>query len=107
MGFFLRCCSGKRFLSSCGGVPLVLQRGHRVPARGASGTSSLHLSREGPLGILLQSLPGPRSSTGIEANTSGFVSRADMDLGFTLGHPQGSQVLLSCGAMHVRSPLDS
>ena len=83
------------FFSSCGsklGVPLELQQGHQGPARGASGSSSLHASREGPLGIPLQSLLGPRSSSGVEARTSGFLSRANMDLGFPLGRPHGSQV---------------
>ena len=50
------------------------------------------MSREGPLGILLQSLPGPRSSSGFEAGTSGFVSRADMDIGIPLGCPEWSEV---------------
>ena len=43
------------------------------------------MSREGPLGIPLQSLPGLRSSSGVEAGTSGFLSRADMDLGVPHG----------------------
>ena len=34
-----------------------------------------------PLGIPLQPLPGPRSSSGVEAGTSGFLSSANMDLG--------------------------
>ena len=46
------------------------------------------MSREGPLGIPLQSQLGPRSSSGVEAGNSGFLSRADMDLGVHLGHPQ-------------------
>ena len=54
------------------------------------------MSREGPLGIPLQSLPGPRSSSGVEACTSGFLSSANMDLGVPLGHPQGSETS-SCG----------
>ena len=29
-----------------------------------------------------------------------------MDLGVPLGHPQGSQGLVSCGAMQVPSPLE-
>ena len=32
-----------------------------------------------------------KSSSEVEARTSGFCSRADMDLGVPLGHPQGSQ----------------
>ena len=49
------------------------------------------MSCEGPLGIPLQSQPGPRSSSGVEAGTSCFLSSADMDLGFPLEFPQGSQ----------------
>ena len=73
--------------------------------RGASGRSSLPSSHEGALEICLQSLPGPRSSSGVEAGNSGFLSRADMDLGVPLQRPQGSQGLISCGAMQVHSPL--
>ena len=51
------------------------------PTRVASGKSSLHANCEAPLGIPLQSLPGPRSSSETEAGTSGFLSSADMDLG--------------------------
>ena len=49
------------------------------------------MSRYGPLGIPLQSLPGPRSSSGVKAGTSEFLSRADMDLRVPLGRPQGKQ----------------
>ena len=94
------------FFSSWGGVPLKLQQGPQGPASGASGRYSLKASRKGPLGIPLQSLPGLRFSSGVEVETSGFLSRADMDLGVPLRHPEGSQDLLSCGAMQVRSPLD-
>ena len=70
----------------------------------ASGKASLHASCEGPLGILLQLLPGPRSSSGAEARTSGFLSSADMDLGVSLGFPQGSQ---ACLLWRHASPLSS
>ena len=63
----------------------------RDPLVGASGKSSLHARFEGLLRIPLQSLPGPRSSSGVEAETSGFLSSADMDLRVPLGCPQGSQ----------------
>ena len=63
----------------------------REPLVGAPAMSSLHASLEGPLGIPLPSLPGLRSSSGVEAGTSGFLSRANMDLGVPLGFPQGSQ----------------
>ena len=57
----------------------------------SSGKSSLHVSFQGPLGILLQSLLGLKSSFVIEAGISGFLSSADMDLGVPLEFPQGSQ----------------
>ena len=78
------------FFLTCGRVRLELRLGTQGPACGASGRSSLNLSREGPLGIPLQSLPGPRSSSGVEAGNSGFLSRADMDLRVPLGHPERS-----------------
>ena len=56
-----------------------------------SGKSSLHASCEGLLGIPLQSVPGPRSPSGAEAATSGFLSSAHMDLGVSMEFPQGSQ----------------
>ena len=56
---------------------------------GASGTSSLHARCEGPLGIPLQSLPGPASPFAVEARISGFLSSVDKDLGVPLGFPQG------------------
>ena len=58
-----------------------------------SGKSTLHGSCEGPLGIPLQSVLGPRSPSRAEATTSGFLSSADMDLGIPLEFPQESQVL--------------
>ena len=63
----------------------------RDPLEGASGMSSVHARCEGPLGIPLQSLLWPRSSFVVEARTSGFLSRADMDLRVSLGFPQGTQ----------------
>ena len=68
------------------------QRPHG-PTPGASERSHLHASLKGPLRIALKSLPGPRCSSGVEAKTSGFFSRADMDLRISLGHPQDSQAL--------------
>ena len=81
------------FYSSCSGIPLELRLRPQGPACGASGKSSLHASREGPLRIPLHSLPGPRSSSGVEAGNSGFLSRADRDLSVPLGRPEGSQAL--------------
>ena len=63
------------------GVLLKLLLGLQGPARVASGRSSLQASFEGPLGIPLESVPGPRSSSEAEATTSGFLSSDDMDLG--------------------------
>ena len=40
--------------------------------------------------IPLPSLPGLRSSAGVEAGSSGFLSRANMDLGVPPGHPKGN-----------------
>ena len=46
-------------------IPLELRRGIQGPARVASGKPSLHASCNGPLGIPLQSVPGPKSSSGV------------------------------------------
>ena len=89
------------FFSSCsrkGGVPLELQRRSQEHARVASGKSSLRESCEEPLGIPLQSVLSPRSSSGSEATTLGFLSRADMELGDPKAVPQGSQ-----SSSHVES----
>ena len=83
-------CRISWFFSSCGEAPLEFRLDQR-PTLGASGRSSLHASSEGPLKIPLQSLPGLRSSSGVEAGTSGFLFKADMDLGVPLGHPHGSE----------------
>ena len=60
------------------------------PARVGSGKSNVHAICEVPLGIPLQSLTGPGSSTGAEVRTSGFLSSADMDLGVPMEFPEGS-----------------
>ena len=70
-------------------VPLELRLGIHGQAHWGSGSSSFHASRELPLGIPQQSMPRPRSSTGVEAGNSGFLYRADMDLGFFLGIHMG------------------
>ena len=62
------------FFSSCTrklGVPLELLLGLQGPALVASGRSSLQASCEGPLGIPLQSVPGPKSLSGGEPGTCG------------------------------------
>ena len=81
----------------------------------ASGMSSLHASCEGPLRIPVQSLLWPRSSSKVEAGTSGFCSHGNMDLGVPLGFTQGSQAsshvetcksaLLSSWKTSVRLPV--
>ena len=60
--------------------------------RVASGKASLHARFVGPLGITLQSVLSPKSLSGAEATTSGFLSSADMDPGVSLDSPQGSHV---------------
>ena len=84
------------FCSSCGrklGVPLELRRGPQGLARVASVKSSLYAC-EGIFGIPLQSLPGPRSSSGVEAGTSGFLSSTDRDLGDFCGVSTGEKSLV-------------
>ena len=66
------------------GVLLKIRRGPHELACVATGKSSLHASCEGPLRIPLQSVPGPRSSSGAEVRTSGFLSSTDMELGIPL-----------------------
>ena len=48
-------------------VPLKLRRGPQGPARVASGKARLHATCEGPLGIPLQSVPDPKTWSGVEA----------------------------------------
>ena len=45
----------------------------------------------GPLGIPLPSMPGPKTLSGVGAETCGVLASADMDLGVLLESPQGSQ----------------
>ena len=88
----------------------------RDPLLRDSGTSSLHASFEGPLGIPLQSLLGPRSSFGVQVGTSVFLSRANIELGLPLGFAQESQAsfhvetcnsaLLSSWKSSVRLPVE-
>ena len=103
--FLSRCCCGKRphlalrgespgfsqvaagslaFLSSYYGDlsdPLVFPQESQVSMQVERGLSGF---------IIIQVL-GPRSSSGVEAGTSGFLSSADMDLGVPLEFQQGSQ----------------
>ena len=125
VGFLSRCHNGKRPHLAWREESLVFLEMHQVhlklqwipqgPARVASGKSSLHTSYEGCLGIPLWLHPGPRSSSGVEARTSGFLSRADMDLGISLEFPQGGlasshveickSALLSSWKSSVRFPV--
>ena len=45
----------------------------------------------GPLGIPLETMPGPKTFCGVGVGNSGFLSSADMDLGVLLESPQGSE----------------
>ena len=52
----------------------------------------------GPLGIPLPSMLGSKTLCGVHAETSGFLSSADMDLGVFLESPQRSQSSSGVGA---------
>ena len=104
VGFLSRCCSGKGpYLALRGESPgssrdsagklgfLSSYEGDLRDLLVGSQESRLHASCQGPLGIPLQSMPGLRSSSGVEAGTSGFLSSADMDLRVSLEYPKGSQ----------------
>ena len=73
------------------GSPSSYDWDRRDPLVGASGTSSLQASCAGPLGSHRQPFLGLRSSSGVEAGTSGFLSLGYMDVGVPLGFPQWSQ----------------
>ena len=45
----------------------------------------------GPLGIPLETMPGPKTFCGFGVGNGGFLSSAEMDLGVLLESPQGSQ----------------
>ena len=95
------------YFLSCGrklGVPLELQQGPQGPTRVGSGKPSVHAGCKGPLEIALQLVPSPRSSSGIEAGTSGFLSSADMDLGVPIEFEQASQ---PSSRVETASPLSS
>ena len=81
------------FFPSCSrrfAILLQLFCGTQGVSHVASGKLNLHVSCEGPLGILpLQSVQGPRSSSGAEARTSSFLSSADMDLGVPMEFNRG------------------
>ena len=77
---------------------LDLRRGPQGPALVASGRASPHASCSGPLGIPLPSILGSKTLCGVRAETSGFLSSADMDLGVFLESPQRSQSSSGVGA---------
>ena len=52
----------------------------------------------GTLGIPLPSMPGPKTLSGVGAETCGFLSSADMDLGVLLESPQERQSSSRVGA---------
>ena len=90
------CIEGRNswFSSSCGRkrrVPLEFRQGPQATTHVASGIFSLHAICERPLRITLESVPGPRSSSGAEARTSGFLSSADMELSVPMQFEKGSQ----------------
>ena len=98
ISWFFSSCSRKFRLS------LELRPGPQGPACVASGKSSLHVSCEGPLGIPLQSVPDPRSSSGAEAATSDFLFRADMVLAGFLWSLHRESCLVLGGDIQVRFP---
>ena len=56
---------------------------------------------QGPLGIPLPSMLGPKTLCGVGAGTCGFLGSADMDLVVLLESPQWSQYSLEWG--HARA----
>ena len=61
---------------------------------------------QGPLGVPLPSMPGPKTLCGDGAGTSGFLSSADKDLEGLLESAQGSQSsspVVACTCAFLRS----
>ena len=56
---------------------------------------------QGPFGIPLPSMPGPKTLYGVGAGTGGFLSSVDMDLGVLLESSQGVNPRLEWG--HARA----
>ena len=61
---------------------------------------SMRIAR-GPIGIALQSMPGPKALCGVRAGTGGFLSSADMDFGYFWSIPRGVSPPLEWG--HARA----
>ena len=57
----------------------------------SSGKANLHVSCEGPLGNHLQSMPCPKSMSGVMFGNRGCLSSSDMDLWLPMESSQGSQ----------------
>ena len=68
--------------------PLLWPQERPVPMRVA----------RGPLGIPLETMPGPKTFCGVGVGNGGFLTSADMDLGVLLESPQGSQSSSRVGA---------
>ena len=68
--------------------PLLWPQERPVPMRVA----------RGPLGIPLETMPGPKTFCGVGVGNGGFLYSADMDLGVLLESPQGSQSSYRVGA---------
>ena len=68
--------------------PLLWPQERPVPMRVA----------RGPLGIPLETMPGPKTFCGVGVGNGGFLSSADMDFGVLLESPQGSQSSTQEGA---------
>lgn len=76
------------FFSSCGGVPLELLWRPQGPTNWGFREVQVHAESRGPLGIPHEVAARASSSSGVEAGTIGFLSRADVDKGISLGHPE-------------------
>ena len=90
------------FFSSDSGIPLELRWGPQGPTHGASGRSSLHESREGPL-CNLQLLPGLMSYLELRQEPRGSSPGLTWILGSSGVHFGVREGLVSCGAMQIRS----
>ena len=73
--------------------PLLWPQERPVPMRVA----------QGPLGIPLETMPGPKTFCGVGVGNGGFLSSADMDLGVLLESPRGVSPCLEWGHAHVLS----
>ena len=86
--------------SSCGRCSR-LTTGLLRPALMASGKASPMRVARGPLGIPLPSMPGPGTWCGVCVRSLGFLSSADMDLGYFWSLPRGVSPRVEWG--HARA----